>query len=77
MSQKKYNFDIDVQANTYAGELALPYVSAAINAADTLKNNRARIIEGVTRKVVVNNVTSTNPIQAASCTPSDGSNNRS
>lgn len=74
MSQKKYNFDIDVSANTYAGELALPYVSAAINAADTLKNNRARIIEGVTRKVVVNNVTSTNPIQAASCTPTDGSN---
>lgn len=65
-------FDMTVSANTYAGELALPYVSAAINAADTIANDRARIIEGVTRKAVINDLTASNPIQAASCTPSDG-----
>jgi hypothetical protein len=74
MSQKKYNFDIDVQANTYAGDLAMPYVTAAINGADTIAKGRARLIEGVTRKAVINNIVSTNPIQAASCSPSDGSN---
>lgn len=74
MSQKKYDFDITVSQNTYAGELALPYVSAAINAADTLKNNRARLMEGITRKAVINNITSAAPIQAASCSPTDGAN---
>ena len=74
MSQKNYNFDITVSANTYAGDLAMPYVTAAINAADTVSNNRARLIEGVTRKAVINNITSAAPIQAASCTPTDGAN---
>jgi len=31
-------------------------------------------MEGITRKAVINNITSDNPIQAASCTPSDGAN---
>jgi len=66
---RKYDFDLTVSANTYAGDLALPYVTAAINAAETIAKNRCRLIEGITRKAVINNVVSTNPIQAASCTP--------
>ena len=66
---RKYDFDITVAANTYAGELALPYVSAAINAAETISKNRCRLIEGITRKAVINNVVSNNPLQAASCSP--------
>ena len=71
---KQYNFDITVAQNTYAGELALPYVSAAINAAETITKGRCRLIEGITRNAVINNITSTNPIQAASCSPTDGAN---
>ena len=33
---KKYNFDIDATVNTYAGELALPYVTAALLGAETI-----------------------------------------
>ena len=68
---RKYDFDITVAANTYAGDLALPYVSAAINAAETISKNRCRMIEGITRKAVINNVVSTNPLQEASCTPAN------
>lgn len=70
----QYNFDITVGANTYAGELAAPYVTAALLGAETIAKSRARLIEGVTRKAVVNTITSANPIIAASCTPSEGSN---
>lgn len=71
---KNYNFDINVGANTYAGDLAAPYVTAALLGAETIAKGRARLIEGVTRKAVVNTVTSANPIVAATCSPSEGSN---
>jgi hypothetical protein len=70
----QYNFDITVGANTYAGELAAPYVTAALLGAETIAKSRARLIEGVTSKAVVNTVTSANPIIAATCAPSEGSN---
>ena len=77
---KKYNFDMDVVSGTYAGELALPYVTAAITGAETLKNNRARLMEGVVAKAVINNVAfdqqggGATVIQAASCAGTDGAN---
>ena len=71
---KKYNFDITVTDNTYAGELALPYVTAAVTGAETIANNRCRLIEGVVHKAVVSNLNITDPIQAAGCTGADGAN---
>lgn len=65
---KKYNFDITVTDNTYEGELALPYVTAAVTGAETIANNRCRLIEGVVHKAVVSNLNITDPIQAAACT---------
>ena len=71
---KKYNFDITVTDNTYAGELALPYVTAAVTGAETIANNRCRLIEGVVHKAVVSNLNITDPIQAAACAGTDGAN---
>jgi len=71
---KKYNFDITVTDNTYAGELALPYVTAAVTGAETIANNRCRLIEGVIHKAVVSNLNITDPIQAAACAGTDGAN---
>jgi len=68
MKSQKYNFDITVTDNTYAGELALPYVTAAVTGAETIANNRARLIEGVVHKAVVSNLNIDDPIQAAACT---------
>jgi len=69
---KKYNFDITVTDNTYAGELALPYVTAAITGAETIQNNRCRLIEGVVHKAVISNLNFTDVIQAADCAGTDG-----
>ena len=44
---KKYDFDIDASVNSYAGELALPYVTAAVLGAETINKGRVRLIEGV------------------------------
>ena len=74
MKSQKYNFDISVTDNTYAGELALPYVTAAVTGAETIANNRCRLIEGVVHKAVVSNLNITDPIQAAGCTGADGAN---
>ena len=74
MKSQKYNFDITVTDNTYAGELALPYVTAAVTGAETIANNRCRLIEGVVHKAVVSNLGITDPIQAAGCTGADGAN---
>ena len=47
VKSKKYDFDITVSPNTYAGELALPFVTAAILGAETINKGRCRLIEGV------------------------------
>ena len=74
VKSKKYDFDITVTDNTYAGELALPYVTAAVTGAETIANNRCRLIEGVVHKAVISNLGITDPIQAAACAGTDGAN---
>jgi len=70
---KKYDFDITVNPNTYAGELALPYVSAAILGAETINKGRARLIEGVVHKAVINALDYDGGLlQAAGCAFNDG-----
>ena len=64
---KKYNFDIDAGVNSYAGELALPYVTAAVLGAETINKNRVRLIEGVVGKAVVSGLSFTDPLQGALC----------
>jgi hypothetical protein len=71
---KKYDFDIDATTNTYAGELALPYVTAALLGAETIAKGRCRFIEGIVGKTVISGLATTDTIQAASCTWNDGSN---
>lgn len=69
---KKYDFDITVAANTYAGELSLPYVTAALLGAETIAKGRCRLIEGVQYKAVINTLTTADTIQAANCSFNDG-----
>jgi hypothetical protein len=74
---KKYDFDIDATANTYAGELALPYVTAALLGAETIAKGRCRFIEGIVGKTVISGLATTDTIQAggsAACAWNDGSN---
>ena len=69
---KKYDFDIDATVNTYAGELALPYVTAAVLGAETINKGRVRLIEGVVDKAVISGLGFSDVIQAASCAGTDG-----
>jgi len=71
---KKYNFDIDPSVNTYAGELALPYVTAALLGAETIAKGRCRFLEGIVGKTVISGLATTDTIQAANCDFADGSN---
>jgi hypothetical protein len=73
-NSNKYAFDIDVSADSYSGEQALPYVGAATFGAETIAKGRARLIEGVTGKAVVSGLTVADPIVAASCSTTDGAN---
>ena len=69
---KKYDFDIDASVNTYAGELALPYVTAAVLGAETINKGRVRLIEGVVGNAVISGLGFSDVIQAASCAGTDG-----
>ena len=69
---KKYNFDIDASVNTYAGELALPYVTAALLGAETIAKGRCRFLEGIVGKTVISGLSTTDTIQAAGCAFTDG-----
>jgi hypothetical protein len=71
---KKYNFDIDAGVNTYAGELALPYVTAALLGAETIAKGRCRFLEGIVGDTVISGLATTDTIQAANCSFADGSN---
>lgn len=71
---KKYNFDIDATVNTYAGELALPYVTAALLGAETIAKGRCRFLEGIVGDTVISGLATTDTIQAANCSFNDGSN---
>lgn len=73
-NSNKYAFDVTVAANTYSGELALPYVGAATLGAESIAKGRMRLIEGVTRKAVVNPISVADPIVAANCSTTNGAN---
>lgn len=73
-NSNKYAFDVTVAANTYSGELAMPYVGAATLGAESIAKGRMRLIEGVTRKAVVNPISVADPIVAAGCGTTDGAN---
>ena len=64
---KKHDFDITVAANTYAGELSLPYVTAALLGAETIAKGRCRLLEGIVEKAVISGLTTTDTLQAANC----------
>jgi hypothetical protein len=64
---KKYNFDIDPTVNTYAGELALPYVTAALLGAETIAKGRCRFLEGIVGKTVISGLSVSDTIVAAQC----------
>ena len=65
---KKHNFAINVDANSYEGELALPYVTAALLGAETIAKNRCRFIEGIVGKTVISGLSTGDLIQASGCT---------
>ena len=69
---KKYDFDIDATVNSYAGELALPYVTAALLGAETIAKGRCRFLEGIVGKTVISGLATTDTLQAASCAFSGG-----
>ena len=64
---KDYQFDITITDNTYAGRLALPFVSAAVKSPDTIAKGYVRQIDGLNRKAVINNLGISDPVQAAAC----------
>jgi len=55
----KYNFQLDVSGDTYAGELALPYIAAAVKSGDTLAKNYVDVMEGFNHKAVIKNLSFT------------------
>ena len=44
-TNKKYEFDITVNSDTYAGVHSLPYVTAALRSPDTVAKGYVRTIE--------------------------------
>tara|TARA_R100001443_G_scaffold3945_1_gene11897 strand:- start:13565 stop:14563 length:999 start_codon:yes stop_codon:yes gene_type:complete len=66
---KKYFFTTTNPAitSTYAGELALPYLSAALKSGKTLANNWITIKENIPFKAVLKNATNATLIQDGSC----------
>ena len=53
--------------STYAGELALPYLAAALKSGKTLANNWIKIKENIPYKAVLKNVTQADIIQNGAC----------
>jgi hypothetical protein len=71
---KKYDFDITINSDTYAGEQVLPYVRAALRSPDTIAKGYVRQIEGLNKSAVISQISSSNPIVAASCGFTSGAN---
>jgi len=71
---KHREFDITVNGDTYAGVHALPYVTAALRSPDTVAKGYVRILDGLTKSAVINNIASSNPIVAKHCDFQDGAN---
>ena len=70
---KKYDLAIG-GGDTYAGVQALPYVSAALRSPDTIAKGYVRVLDGLTKSAVINNIASANPIVAAACAFSNEDN---
>jgi hypothetical protein len=65
---KEYQFDIDVSAYTsYAGKLALPYVTAAVKSPDTIAKGYVRTIDGLNKSARITNLGISDPVVAAAC----------
>ena len=56
---------------TYAGELALPYIHAALLSGDTLAKGYVTLKEGVKYKAVLKKLSSANLVQSFTCDFSD------
>ena len=69
---KRREFDITVNGDTYAGVHAMPYVTAALRSPDTVAKGYVRILDGLTKSAVINNIASSNPIVASACSFSSG-----
>jgi hypothetical protein len=69
---KHREFDITVNGDTYAGVHAMPYVTAALRSPDTVAKGYVRVLDGLTKSAVINNIASANPIVAAACSFSSG-----
>lgn len=71
---RRRNFDISgAGSTTYKGNLALPFMSAAISAGDTLANGWVRQMDGVHYKAVIPTLNSDSGlIQAGGCAFADG-----
>ncbi len=69
MAQKKYELatDIAVSANTYAGELALPYLTPAVKTATSVANGYVTSLDAITSKAVVSSLTAGTMIKASAC----------
>ncbi len=67
-SNKKYEFaNPTIGADTYAGQLALPYVSAAVKANSSVQNGGVRTIDGFNSKAVISSLTVADPLGAGNC----------
>ena len=63
----KYKFDITVTDNTYAGDLSLPYVTAAVKSGRSIATGAVDVLEGITDKAVISNLGINDPVVAAGC----------
>ena len=69
---KQYDMAVTVNpATTYAGEQALPYVTAAVKSNDTVAKGYVRVMDGLTSKAVISSLVTTDPIVGAACGFSD------
>ncbi len=68
-NNKKYELGVPtVSNNTYAGELALPYLTSA-TASNSIANGYVTVLSGIRNKAVLSNFTMTDPIVASNCQP--------
>ena len=59
--------NLTISASSYAGELALPYISAALLTGDTIANRYVTVKENVKFKAVLKKLASANLVKAATC----------
>jgi len=59
--------DLNLISNSYAGELALPYISAAVLSADTIAKNYVTLHQNVKDKAVLQKIDITDILQEGTC----------